>query len=672
LTFQGWKHKKDRLVFFDFMQSENPIEDGSMTYYKHLFAPITIGNMTAKNRLLMSAMSINFGVDTEGRVNDQLTQYFVARAKGGCGLMLVGGGAVHPTGLELPQLPMLWDDGCIPALTEMVTAVKPYGAKFGMQLMHGGRQSYHDQKVAPSPIPAPAVVKGVPEELTVDRIQEITASFGDAARRCREAGFDFIEIHGAHGYLVNQFLAPNANHRQDQYGGSFENRARFLLELFADIRAKAGEDFPVGMRINGNDYIHGGFEIEEAKKLARRLEAEGAAYLHVSAGVYGSTQLTIPSMYVEHGCFVALAEEIKREVAIPVVAVGRIKTAEMANRVIGQGRADMVAMGRSLLADPQLADKSSTGRINEIRPCIGCCLGCIHAVLALEPGGCVVNPDVGREYLLQSDAAASEPKRVLVVGSGPAGLAAARMTARRGHKVTVCEENGQMGGVARLAGLPPGRGEIGDIVRYFIHELSRLKVAVRLNTPMSQDLLASLSPDEVVLASGSLPDMPIVRGLFTTQMDLCTVIDLLEGEATPGEKVIVLGGGQAGLVTADYLAEMGSEVVVLNRKRHYAEEMSSNDRFYLRERLKRDTVKLFKAVNLKKVTPDGVIFICQGQTITLKGFDTIVLAEGMQSIRKPAEILKKSAIPVHIIGDAKSPRTLMLAISEGEEIGREI
>jgi NADPH-dependent 2,4-dienoyl-CoA reductase/sulfur reductase-like enzyme len=332
----------------------------------------------------------------------------------------------------------------------------------------------------------------------------------------------------------------------------------------------------------------------------------------------------------------------------------------------------MVAMGRSLLADPELAEKSRTGRLDEIRPCIGCCLGCIHAVLALEPGGCVVNPDVGREYRLEDEQTAKEPKTILVAGSGPAGLAAARMAALRGHRVTVCEEKGQLGGVARLAGMPPGRGEIGDIVTYFIDELCRLGIPVRLNTPLSADLLEQIRPDAVVLASGSLPGMPIIKGLFTSKMELCTVIDVFEGKTVVGERVIVLGGGQVGLVVADHLAEAGREVVVLNRKRHYAEEMSSNDRFYLRERLKRDNVKLFKPAAVKKVTSHGVAFTCAGETINLEGFDTFVLAEGMQSIRKPAELLKESDIPVHFIGDAKEPRALMLAISEGEEVGREL
>ena len=642
-----------------------------MTALKHLFSPVAIGSLKAKNRILMSAMSINFGVDENGFVTDQLTRYFVARAKGGAGMMLVGGGGVHPNGVELPGLPALWDDACIPALKKMVAAIAPYDCRFGIQIMHGGRQSYHDHKVAPSAIPAPALAKGTPREMTPDEILATIASYGDAARRCRDAGFEFVEVHGAHGYLINQFLAPNSNHRTDAWGGNFDNRIRFMLAVLRDIRDKCGADFPVGIRMNGEDYIEGGWGLEEALKLAPILEKEGATYLHVSAGVYGSRQLTIPSMYVNHGCFIHLAEAVKKVVAIPVIGVGRVKHAELGDRFIREGKCDVMAMGRALIADPELPNKASADALSTVRPCIGCCLGCIHAVFQLEPGGCVVNPEVGREYLLGADDPVDQPKTVLVIGAGPAGMGAARMAAIRGHRVVLCEESVHVGGLLRLAAVPPGRGEVGDIIAWLNREMGRHGVEVRLNTPLTDALLDAVAPEAIILATGSMPEMPIIKGLFKTDMDLCTVTEILDGKVA-GDRVVIIGGGQAGLLAADFLAEKGKDVVVLNRKRHFAEEMSANDRFYLRERLKRETVKLFKGVTINRVFEDTVEFTTSGETVVLDGFDTVVVAESMASVREASRLLKKRGVPVHIVGDAKTPRNLMLGLAEADEIAREI
>ncbi len=644
--------------------------DPSVPSFSHLFSPIQIGKMRVKNRLLMSAMSINFGVDEDCHVTDQLIEYLVVRARGGVGMMLVGGGGVHPGGQELPDLPQMYSDSCIPALKALVDRVKPYDTRFGVQLMHGGRQSYLPEKVAPSPIPAPAVVKGEVRALTVPEIHELADCFGEAARRCREAGFDFIEIHGAHGYLINQFLAPNSNVRTDEYGGSFENRTRFLFEVIESIKAKAGADFPIGIRINGNDYIKNGWELLDTLRLAPILEAVGVVYLHVSGGVYGSTELTIPSMYTPHGCFVHMAEAVRQKVNIPVITVGRIKDPAHADAIIKEGKADMVALGRSVIADPHYPEKARTGRLDEIRPCVGCCLGCIHAVLAKEPGSCVVNPDVGREYKLR-DETRPRPRKVLVAGGGPAGLAAAREFARLGHDTLLCEAGSDLGGLLALAAKAPGRGEVGDILRFFRSEVDRLGVEIRLETALTQALLEEVKPDQVVLATGSLPDMPVIKGLFRTDMKLITNVDLLSGAESAGEKVIVLGGGMTGLITADFLADQGKAVVVLNRKKSFAEEMSSNDRYYLRERLKQNNVELYKKAAIHGFTPDGVQFTSQGEAYFLEGYDTVVISEKQQAVRDAKALEKKCDVPFHLIGDAKCPRHLMYCISEAQELARE-
>ncbi len=639
-----------------------------------LFKPIQVGGMTSKNRLLMSAMSINFGVDENCNVTDQLIEYFVERAKGGVGMMLVGGGSIHPGGQELPDLPQMYNDSCIPGLKDMVERVKKYDVQFGVQLLHGGRQSYLPEKVAPSPIPAPAVVKGPVRALEVDEIHDLARCFGESARRCREAGFDLVEIHGAHGYLINQFLAPNSNIRTDEYGGSFENRTRFLFEILDQIKVLAGEDYPVGIRINGNDYMKNGWELKDAVRLAPELEKAGVVYIHVSGGVYGSTELTIPSMYTPHGCFVHLAEAVKKVVTIPVITVGRIKDPRHADQIIEEGKADMVALGRSIIVDPYYPAKAKAGEFDRIRPCVGCCLGCIHAVLAKEPGGCVVNPDVGREYKLKDETPSAVREKVLVAGAGPAGMAAARLFALRGHDTVICDKKPSAGGLLGLAAKAPGRGELDDILRFFRQELAHLKVDIRYDTELSAKLLEELSPDRVILATGSLPDMPVIKGLFQSKMALVTNVDVLEGKEAAGNRVIVLGGGMAGLITADFLADQGKEVVVLNRKKSYAEEMSSNDRYYLRERLKKNNVALYKNVGIKAFTDDGVTFKAKGDeaSVTLSGFDTVVISEKQQAVRDMKQLENQCSAKFHFIGDAKSPRHLMYCISEAEEIARSV
>lgn len=636
---------------------------------KHLFSPVRLGRMQVRNRLVMPPMSVNFGVDENGFVTDQHAVYLTLRAKAGTGMIVMGGGAVHPDGLDLPRMPRVWDDRYIPGLSRLTAAVKRYGARIGLQLLHGGRQAFHDRRVAPSPLPSLAVVKGVPRELAREEIQELVAGHAEAARRAREAGFDFVEIHAAHGYLISEFLAPNANRRSDEYGGSFENRTRFLLEILRAIKGRCGRDYPVGVRYNGEDFVDGGWHLGEAVRLGPLLQAAGADWLHVSAGVYGSLPVTIPSMYAAHGCFVHLAEAVKQTVSIPVIAVGRIKDPVMADRLIAEGRADLVAMGRAHLVDPELAAKASGGRLHELRPCIGCCRGCIQNVLALSEATCVMNPELGREYRLGRPQPAAHPKNILVVGAGPAGLSCARLLALRGHRVVLAEARGQPGGALVPASQPPGRAELWELVEYQLAELKRLGVEIRVNAAVDESLVRAVKPDVGVVASGANPRMPQMEGLFESGLGLCTVLDVLSGEVVPGPRVVVLGSDQAAMVTADFLAQGRRQVAVLGGD-HFAPELAPNDRTFLRQRLSEAGVKLFKRAFIREYHADGLVIEHRGGREILAGYGDVVIAEGFRSERGPLDVFRKLGLEVHVLGDAKSPRTLLEATAEADELGR--
>ncbi|MBI5578723.1 MAG: FAD-dependent oxidoreductase [Deltaproteobacteria bacterium] len=639
-------------------------------HLEHLFSPIRLGRMEVRNRLVMPPMSVNFGVDEQGFVTERHWTYLAVRAMAGTGMIVVGGGAVHPDGLDLPKMPRVWDDRFIPGLSRLAAEVKKHGARIGLQLLHGGRQAFHGRRVAPSALPSLAVVKGVPRELKRDEIKELVACHAEAARRARDAGFDFVEIHAAHGYLISEFLAPNANQRTDDYGGSFENRTRFLLEILAAIKDRCGSDYPMGVRYNGEDYVDGGWILREALRLGPLLETAGADWLHVSAGVYGSQPVTIPSMYEPFGCFAHLAEAVKQVVSIPVIAVGRIKDPVMADRLIAEGKADLVSMGRAHIADPELAAKAAQGRLQEIRPCIGCCRGCIESVLALEEATCVMNPEMGREYLLGKTAAhAPQSKRILVVGAGPAGLSCARLLALRGHRVVVVEERDRPGGALVYASKPPGRGELWEMIEYFLAELKRLGVEIRLKTIIDKAMARELAPGVVVVASGANPRLPQLPGLFDSGLNLSTVLDVLSGEVAPGPRVVVLGSDQAAMVTADFLAQGPRAVAVLGGE-HFAPELAPNDRTSLRRRLDKAGVRLYKRAFIREFMADGLIIEHQNGREALTGFRDLVIAEGFRPERRAAEMFVRLGIETHFLGDAKSPRTLLEITAEADELGR--
>ena len=397
-------------------------EDKYMDFHA-LMSPIKIGTMEIKNRLVVPPMATGLA-QPDGSPTDGHVAYWEERAKGGYGLLIVEATAVDPLGKGSPwDEPGIWDDRFIPAWEKVTEAAHKYGAKIALQLHHAGRQTTHDkiggQPVAPSPIPCP-VEREMPHELTTEEVYDLIEKFGDAARRARDAGFDAVEVHGAHGYLIAQFMSPYSNKRMDEFGGGFMARMKFPVEIIKNIRSKVGNGYPVIFRLSGDEYVPGGRDIEDSKLVARVMEEAGFDAIHVSAGVYASTQYIIAPAAVPPAFNVRAAEEIKKSVNIPVIAVGRIGDPTLAESIIEAGRADMIAMGRSSLADPELPNKVAAGRTGEISPCIGCMQACAGYLFdpTKENISCLVNPFTGRERELKIEKAA-EPKKVMVIGGVP-------------------------------------------------------------------------------------------------------------------------------------------------------------------------------------------------------------------------------------------------------------
>jgi len=654
---------------------------------KYLFQPVRIGAMEVKNRIVMPAMDPGFGIDEEGCITPQLTEFLVERARSQPSMIIAGSAQVHPLGLPpVMNQVHLWDEMVLPSLQEMVKSVHRYDVKFGAQINHGGLTHLPQPSVCPSVIPE-MIQAGLPvREVSKEEIREYVKAFGVAAERCVRAGFDFVEIHAAHSYLINEFLTPRYNRRTDEYGGSFDNRIRFLLEVIHAVREEVGEEIPVGVRLNGDDFIgEGGWNLADLCRLAPILEKERVNYLNITVGAsyYGSLHVNIAPMYEDQGAFVHFSEEVKKHVSIPVITVGRIKNPIMADKIIMEGKADLVAMGRAQLADPDMVDKARKGETTEIRLCLAECLGCIEGILRQGEASCAVNPRVGREYLIEDIEGEKKAaaRKVLVAGAGCAGLETARRAAFAGHMVILCESRGWIGGQLRLAAKMPKREEIGDILPWYERQLNKLGVEIRLNTTVNEDLLRQISTDVLVIATGSLPEVPLgfIEGLDNIKdVELLMVDELLEEERLTGENILVIGGDQIGLQVADYLSESGKKIYVVEKGAHFAEKMASSDRHYLMGRIISKGVKRCKRVQRIEILPMDEVWMVNGSgRERLPEIDTIVLAGDRRPNIFLAEMAERKGIETHVVGDAKGfagrdQGTVSAAIAAGYDVGRQI
>jgi len=646
--------------------------------FKLLFSPIKVGTMELKNRIIMPAMGTNYA-EPDGMMSEREIAYHEARAKGGCALNITEITNVDPLGKGIPGCPAIWDDKFIPGFAALAKAVHAHGGKLCVQLHHAGRGAMSfitgGQSVGPSAItypPSPGwfMPPELPRELTEDEVWDLIEKWGDGARRAREAGADCIELHCGHGYGIAQFMSPESNKRTDSFGGDLEGRMKYPLEIIKNVRKKAGADFPILVKICGEEMLVGGRTLEDTVVASSILEDAGINCITVSRGSYSSLFWIEPPSGLPAGAWLFDVEAVKKAVSIPVAAVGKVGEPLVAEHILKQGKADIVAMGRALIADPDLPNKAKAGQLDDIRYCIYCNT-CIHELMSF-PGyvKCAVNAEMGREAEMRM-IPAEKPKKILVAGGGPAGMEAARVAALRGHNVTLCEKSDKLGGQFCIATRPPMKQELTMAIKYLSTQIRKLGVKVEMGMAVTPAVVEKLKPDAVIVATGGSPLIPKdIPG--TNLKKVATANDVLMETVIPEQKVAILGGGMIGCETAEFLAQRGKDVTIIEMLDSIAWDVGMFTRPFLMERIAKWGIKEITGAQVKKITKDGVVVEKEGKRETISGFDTIILALGTKSVNDLAEQLKGKAAEVFVIGDASEPRQVVDAISEGAEIARKI
>jgi len=649
--------------------------------FRKLFTPARIGSMEVKNRIVYAPAGMLYEA-TDSTLTEMDFDFYGALAKGGVGMITVGIVAVEPIGRSCPGVPGLWDDGFIPGWKHLAEVVHAYGAKLVAQLHHAGRQtgSYLvGDMVAPSPLPCP-VCKETPRELTVQEIEDLVEKFGQAARRAAEAGCDGVELHGANGYLLAQFISHYSNKRSDEYGGSLEDRLKFPIDIVKRIRRELGRDYPIIFRMAGEEMVFGGHTVHEAALVAPILAEASVDALHISRGCYEALRWIVPPHGTPYALNASLTEAVKKVVDVPVIAVGRIPDPVIADELLQAGKADFIAMARALIADPDWPKKAAAGELDDIAPCIYC-NDCLAKTLELQPAACVVNPALGksREMVIVPT---EKPRKVLVAGGGLAGLEAARVSALRGHQVILYEKADRVGGQFNLAAMPPAKQELAKLTKYLARQVRKAGVKVELGKKVTAELVEEVKPDAVIVATGSTPLVPDIPG--SNGPKVATAHDVLAGKVALyhfdektsrhiGNNVMIIGGGMVGAETADYARERGAlSVTLVEMLPDIALDMPPWNREFLVERLTAGKVNIITSAEVKRILEDGVLFIKDGREQSIRGMDNIVLATGVKSVNGLSSEIKGKVPAVYIIGDAKQPRKAIDAIAEGAAVGRQI
>lgn len=638
--------------------------------YKNLFNSGNIGSISLKNRVIMPSMGTMLSTG-DGEISDHQIKYFEERAEGGVGLIITEVTSVeYELGKAGSCHPRVDDNKFIPMLQRLVDTIHKYDTKVFMQLHHAGRESNSmltggKQIVAPSPIEN-FVVGEKPRELSIDEIKDLVQKFTMGALRCKMAGIDGVEIHGAHGYLINQFLSPHSNKRTDEYGGSFENRMRFANEIIQGIKGVCGNDYPVTIRLSVDEFLEDGINLQEGIKIAKHMEEVGADAINVSCGTYETMPTVMEPVTYDEGWRIYMVEAIKKAVDIPVIAVGVIRDPEMAENILKDKKADFIAVGRGNLADPKWTNKAKEGREKEIRKCISC-LYCVDGALAGQHIKCAVNTRAGRELEFHNLKKIDKNNKVVIVGGGPSGCEAARVLAERGYDVTLFEKKDRLGGQLNRGNKPKGKYKLNWLVDYYTNELNRLNVEVLISTPATIEKISQYSPDIVIVASGAKTVIPDIKGV--NRPNVLTSEDVLSNNNVfTDKKVIVIGGGMTGCETAEWLSNKGNDVTVADQLDELLVGVGIINKMDIMKQLQEAKVNMLPGHVVKEIKDGAVIFQNKKtlEDVTIKA-DNIILAVGLKADLSLYEQLKDKGYNVEKIGDINGPKNIAKAVHEGFE-----
>ncbi len=643
--------------------------------FPRLFTPGQIGRLEVRNRIIGSPMERNY-CTADGRVTPRYIDYLEARSRGGVGAMYTEATYVDPRGKGRTLQMGLHSDAMIPGLRRLTNAVHGHGARIGPELNYGGRVVSPEvsglQPWAPSAVPWPGVGAAAPRALDREAIAEIVARFAAAAGRAIEAGFDFIGLHGAHGYLLSQFLSPSCNKREDEYGGDLLGCLRFPLQVIAAVRQVIGPSVPLLYRISGDEHLEGALTMSDVCEIAPRLEAAGVDLLDISAGTSESASWIVQPMEMPQGVLAPLARAIRARVRIPVSVAGRITDPSVAEHLLEAGDADFLTLGRALHADPEFANKAREGRLDEICTCIACNQGCIDMLGRQVPIVCVVNTASGREreYAIRP---APRVERIVIVGAGPAGLEAAHVLALRGHRVTVFERAAEPGGQLLLSRIVPGRQEMAGHISWLAGAARRAGARLVLGVEAMAETVLGERPDVVVMATGARPGVPEIPGL--TDSPTVDAFEVLRRPLDGVGRVLVIGGGVLGVGVAHVLAEHDAEVVVVEAGKELAGEIGVRPRWlYVERLLARPNVTAHLGTTVEALGERHAVLWNGWEQWELKDIDLVVPTRPMLPVSDLAEALwaEPDGPPVFLVGDCLQPRTALEAMHEAAALGHRL